>query len=79
VESEAYRALADQRQGLKQQQGHLLVEQERSARHAAARQKRLEQLAEAGMTGQTPDLTAEREQELTPGASWPWSPCCLAF
>ena len=63
VESEAYRALADQRRGLKREQGHLLVEQERSARHAAARQKRLEQLAEVGMTGETPDLTAEREQE----------------
>jgi hypothetical protein len=63
VESEAHRALADQRRGLKREQGHLLVEQERSARHAAARQKRLEQLAEVGMTGQTPDLTAEREQE----------------
>lgn len=63
VESEAYRVLADQRRGLKREQGHLLVEQERSARHAAARQKRLEQLAEVGMTGETPDLTVEREKE----------------
>jgi hypothetical protein len=63
VESEAYRALADQRRGLKREQGHLLVEQERSTRHAAARQKRLEQLAAVGMTGETADLTAEREQE----------------
>jgi hypothetical protein len=28
VESEAYRALADQRRGLRREQGHLLVEQE---------------------------------------------------
>jgi hypothetical protein len=63
VESEAYRALADQRRGLKREQGHLLVEQERSARHAAARQKRLEQLAGMEMTGEAPKLTMEREQE----------------
>ena len=63
VESEAYRVLADQRRGLKREQGHWLVEQERSARHAAARQKRLEQLAEVGMTGQAPEFIVEREQE----------------
>jgi hypothetical protein len=63
VESEAHRVLAGQRRGLKREQGHLLVEQERSALHAAARQKRLEQLAELAMTGEAPDLTVEREQE----------------
>jgi hypothetical protein len=63
VESEAYRVLADQRRGLKREQGHCLVEQERSARHAAARQKRLEQLAGVGMTGEAPEFTVERERE----------------
>jgi hypothetical protein len=63
VESEAYRVLADQRRGLQRVQGHWLVEQERSARHAAARQKRLEQLAGVGMTGQAPEFTVEQEQE----------------
>jgi len=63
VESEAYRVLTDQRRGLQRVQGHWLVEQERSARHAAARQKRLEQLAGVGMTGQAPQFTVEQEQE----------------
>jgi hypothetical protein len=63
VESEAYRALTDQRRGLRRQQGHLLVEQEQSSRHAATRQKRLEQLAVGGMAGELPELTAQRELE----------------
>jgi hypothetical protein len=62
-ESEAYRVLADQRRGLKREQGQGLVEQERSARQAAARQKRLEQLAGVGMTGEAPEFTVEREPE----------------
>jgi hypothetical protein len=63
VESEAYRALADQRRGLRREQGHLLVEQEQSSRHAATRQKRLEQLVGMGVTREAPELTGEREQE----------------
>jgi hypothetical protein len=63
VEAEAYRVLADQRRGLRRAQGHLLVEQEQSARHAAARQKRVEQLAGVAVAGEAPELTALREQE----------------
>jgi hypothetical protein len=63
VESEACRALASQRRGLRREQGHLLVEQEQSTRHAAARQKRLEQLAGVAEAGKAPELTVEREQE----------------
>lgn len=63
VESEAYRVLVGQRRGLKREQGHWLVEQDRSARHAAARQKRLEQLAGVEMTGAAPACIVEREQE----------------
>lgn len=63
VESEAYRALTEQGRGLRREQGHLLVEQEQSTRHAGARQKRLEQLAGVAVAGEAPELTAEREQE----------------
>jgi len=63
VESEAYRSLADQRAGLRRKQGHLLVEQEKSHRHAAAREKRLEQLTGAGVAGEASEETVEREQE----------------
>jgi hypothetical protein len=63
VESETHRALANQQRGVKREQGHLLVEQERSARHAAARQKRLEQLAGVAVVGEAPELTLQREQE----------------
>src|SRR5206468_599819 len=64
VQSEAYRALLEQQRSLGRQQGHLLVEQERSARHAAARKKRLEQLAAAtAVAGQSLEATAQCQAE----------------